>query len=167
MNSHWKKHRIGSVGEARVRLLCQWQWQHLPHSTREAKLLRAIGGTATPAPFNKYSGTVCTMNAPLVWSLCKTSQRWADQRPPSVHTTSHVVQANWRLAEDTGNHDHGRPETTLQSAILRLRLIEKGLGGCFYWALTGTLSLGWLGQLDWWCPLNTPRVNATTSKSTK
>ncbi len=47
---------------------------------------------------------------------------------PDAHTASHVAQANWRPAEDMGNHDQGRPITPLRTAILRFCTMEKGLG---------------------------------------
>ncbi len=39
-----------------------------------------------------------------------------------------VPTANWRPAEDVGNHDQGRPGVPLQTANLRLRTMEKGHG---------------------------------------
>ncbi len=36
---------------------------------------------------------------------------------------SHIAQANWRPAEDVGNHGQGRPGDPLW-----LRMVEKGLG---------------------------------------
>ncbi len=60
----------------------------------------------------------------LTWSRCKKSRWRIDQGPTSADTASHFGQANWRLAEDVGNHDQGRPGATLRS--LRLGTIEKG-----------------------------------------
>ncbi len=42
---------------------------------------------------------------------------------PTPH--SHVAQANLKSAEDVGNYDQGRFETTLRTASLRLRTMEK------------------------------------------
>ncbi len=89
------------------------------------------------------------------------------QRTPFDHTSSHVAQKSWRPAEDIVNHEQGRPRASLRKASLRLRTIEKGMGESFQWARTWPSSLGCLrprcGQIDWWCRLNPPRVNAATS----
>ncbi len=88
-----------------VQLARVWQWRLPPHSTREVQRLCTDCGTL---PY-KYLGTARAKKAPLDWSCCKASRRWADQGYSSSHIASHVAQTSWRPAEDMGNHDHGRP----------------------------------------------------------
>ncbi len=38
-----------------------------------------------------------------------------------------TLEANWRPAEDMGNHDQSRPGNPPRNASLRLRTMEKGL----------------------------------------
>ncbi len=58
-------------------------------------------------------------------SCCKTSRRWADQGLSPSHVASHVVQSNWRLSKDVGNHDQGKPKAPLRTESPRLRTMEK------------------------------------------
>ncbi len=72
-----------------------WQCHHPPHFTRKAQRLYTIRRTALPSLPYKHTGTARTKKAPLVWSCCKTSRRWAGQRPSPSHTTSHVAPTSW------------------------------------------------------------------------
>ncbi len=101
---------------------------------------------------------LCLTRIPaLVQSCCKMPRWWTDQGANSTNTASLVAQANWRPAEDVGNHDQGRPGAPLRTASYR----------------TGWKSLEsshrclrpWRGLLDWWSRLNPPRVNTDTITS--
>ncbi len=103
---------------------------------------------------------------------CKSKQPQQDVRRLTAegstlaHSTSHVTHANWRPAEGVDNYIQGRPGAPLRTARFRLSTMEKGLSESFQRARREPSSLGclhpWRGQLDWWCQLNPPPVNANT-----
>ncbi len=63
-----------------------------------------------------FTGIAHVKKAPLVWSCCKTSRRWAVPQLSPSHADSHVAQTSWRPTEDIGNHDQGWPGTTFRTA---------------------------------------------------
>ncbi len=46
---------------------------------------------------------------------------------PHARTASLVAETSWKPTEDVGHSTQGRPGTSLWTASLRLRTVEKGL----------------------------------------
>ncbi len=63
-------------------------------------------------------------------------------RPTSAHTASDAAQENWKPAEDVGNYDQGRSGTSLLTASLRFRTMEKGQIGATMFLARGELEPG-------------------------
>ncbi len=134
-----------------------WQWKYPPHSTRKAQRRCAIRGTASPPQPYKYTCTARAKKAPLVWSCCKTSRRWADQNLP------------WRAG--------GQPKTWANNIKADVEPISgpRILGHAPWrkdWVkVSSELEQDrrvWSarhGQRNWWCRLNQLRVYADASTS--
>ncbi len=92
---------------------------------REAQRLRAISGTVTQPLSYKYTGITREKEAPLAWSRCKTSRRLTDLVIWHRKTGGQLM--TWA----------GKPGTSLWTASLQLRTMEKGLGERLKWVCTG------------------------------
>ncbi len=63
------------------------------------------------------------ISALMVWLVQR--RRRCNDLCTSAQTTSHVVHANWRPAEDVGNHNQGTPGAPLKTASHRLHTMEE------------------------------------------
>ncbi len=116
----------------------------LPVPTAFTLLNRRIMPFMAAPSSDLYTGRARPKKAPLGLQRYETCWEWADRKPHFPNTASYVAQANWNPSEDVDNHAKGKPGTPLQTARLRQRSMQTGLGKNVKWARTGPSSLGCL-----------------------